>query len=185
MNFNAPQKSPTQASPHIFGEPHSVYNKRAGAEALPHKKQRKPTNKRIAVWTSSLLALILIVFAVRAVYHHIVYAGIDMSRYQAVYLTNDNVYFGKTHIQVNGDIFLTDVFRVQTASKTGSSDNSSSTNADSTSGEIRLIKPGKELHAPDDTMLIRRGSVLFIENLKTDGNVTQAILDYHKQNTSN
>jgi|GEM_PF-4877819 len=46
--------------------------------------------------------------------------------------------------------------------------------------DIRLIKPGNELHAPDDTMRITRSKVVFIENLKTDGKVTQAITDYLK-----
>jgi hypothetical protein len=137
--------------------------------------------------------MILAVIVVRMSYHHIVYAGIDTHRYQAVYLTNDNVYFGRVQVLVNGDVFLTDVFRVQATSTTNSTEQNgdststktATTASDGSSSGIRLIKPGKELHSPDDTMLIRRSNILFIENLKADGKVTQAIVDYHKQDSAN
>lgn len=101
------------------------------------------------------------------------YQAIDTTRYQAVYLDNDNVYFGKVKYMMNGDMLLTDVFRIQAGD--AKSDDSTAAN------DIRLIKPGSELHAPDDTMRINRSKVVFVENLKTDGKVTQAILDYKKQ----
>jgi len=151
------------------------------------------SSKKIVKWVVLALLAILAIFIVRASYRHIVYSGIDTSRYQAVYLTNDNVYFGRVHMLINGDIFLSDVFRVQaatTANSSGQNTDSTTTNSATassadTAANVRLIKPGKELHAPDDTMLIRRGSVLFMENLKVDGKVTQAIIDYHKQSNSN
>ena len=119
----------------------------------------------------------------RLAYNHFAYIGIDTKRYQAVYLTNDNVYFGKVQVLLNGDLFVTDVFRVQAATSSGDDAGVADNSASNTTGDIRLIKPGKELHAPDDTMLIKRNNILFIENLQTDGSVTQAIVDYHKQNS--
>ena len=112
------------------------------------------------------------------------YEGIDTTRYQAVYLDNDNVYFGKVQVLLGGDLLLKDVFRVQAvpdnnAAGAGSTD-TNDTGAAQPSSEIRLIKPGKELHAPDDTMRITRAKVVFVENLKIDGKVTQAIIDYLK-----
>ena len=167
-----------------------------------HNTSQRPQRSRSRKQPSLILKLVLFiciaaaaVFGIRMLYRHIVYAGIDTTRYQAVYLTNDNVYFGKVHIQLTGDIFLTDVFRVQAASTTSGTGQNGDTSTDQTTtststssestGDIRLIKPGKELHAPDDTMLIKRSNVLFIENLKTNGSVTQAIVDYHKQNAKN
>ncbi len=112
-------------------------------------------------------------------YGRLSYQGIDVKRYQAVYLDNDNVYFGKVNKLLNGDILLTDVFRVQAAeqdtTKTGNTQQPATP-------DIRLIKPGQELHAPDDTMLINKSKVLFVENLKEDGKVTEAIQNYHKDN---
>ena len=106
------------------------------------------------------------------------YEGIDTTRYQAVYLDNENIYFGKVHYMVNGDLLLQDVFRVQAGEAGGGSEGK-------TAADIRLIKPGNELHAPDDTMRITRSKVLFIENLKTDGEVTKAITDYLKEKANN
>lgn len=149
-------------------------------------------SKAVFIRATYVGAIVLaLIIATRTIYHRVVYAGIDTKRYQAVYLTNDNVYFGKVHIMVNGSIFLTDSFRVEAASSTSttsqgaSSSSSSASSSNDKTSDIRLIKPGKELHAPDDTMLINRGNVLFIENLKADGKVTQAILEYHKENPSN
>lgn len=153
------------------------------SESKKHRRPARFSAKAILRGVFFIIATCLVVVATRRVYHHVAYAGIDTARYQAVYLTNDNVYFGKVNVQLSGDLFLTDVFRVQAATNTKDSDtaNSASTSTQSATGDIRLIKPGKELHAPDDTMLIKRNNVLFIENLQTDGTVTKAIVDYHKQ----
>lgn len=110
-------------------------------------------------------------------YGYFAYAGIDTARYQAVYLDNDNVYFGKVQFLMGGNILLKDVFRIQAAADTAKTTDQNAQAA----ADIRLIKPGNELHAPDDTMLINKDKVLFIENLKTDGKVTEAIVNYQKE----
>ena len=40
---------------------------------------------------------------------------------------------------------------------------------------MQLIKLGEEVHGPEDTMVINRDQMLFFENLKSDGKVTQLI----------
>jgi len=47
-------------------------------------------------------------------------------------------------------------------------------------GNLVLVKRGKETHGPDGTMNIVRSQVLFMEPLKTDSKVLQAILQYEK-----
>lgn len=195
MDFNATQKPTAQGNAMRFSHAAngSADESSAKVSARPKKQKRPLLSKQTTKWAGIICLIIVVFFVVRAGYRHIVYAGIDTNRYQAVYLTNDNVYFGRVHTLVSGDIFLTDVFRVQAAStNTAQASGSPTTSGTTTStqnaaptGDIRLIKPGKELHAPDDTMLINRGNVLFIENLKSDGKVTQAILQYHKDNSSN
>lgn len=129
----------------------------------------------------SLIALIILLLASVGGwfgYRFIVYAGIDTGRYQAVYLDNENVYFGKVEYLLNGNVILNDVYRVQAADGGTKTDQNANSQ---TAADIRLIKPGNELHAPDDKMLIGREKILFIENLKTDGKVTNAIVEYQKQ----
>ncbi|MBU2575853.1 hypothetical protein KKF64_02080, partial [Patescibacteria group bacterium] len=45
-------------------------------------------------------------------------------------------------------------------------------------GELSLVKLGNELHGPTDSMFINRDHVLFVEDLKDDSNVVQAIDNY-------
>ncbi len=91
---------------------------------------------------------------------------IDSGKYQAVFLTNNQNYFGKLQ-SLNGDYFkLTDVYYLQvpTASTDGS-----------TSKETVITKLGSELHGPEDQMIISKEQVLFFENLKPDGKVSKFI----------
>ena len=47
-------------------------------------------------------------------------------------------------------------------------------------GNLRLVKRGKETHGPDGTMNIVRQQVLYMEPLKEDSKVLGAILNYEK-----
>ncbi len=45
-------------------------------------------------------------------------------------------------------------------------------------GELSLVKLGNELHGPTDAMVVNRSHVLFVEDLKEESNVVQAIANY-------
>lgn len=47
-------------------------------------------------------------------------------------------------------------------------------------GNLRLVKRGKETHGPDGSMNVIRAQVLYMEALKSDSKVLQAILQYEK-----
>jgi hypothetical protein len=100
--------------------------------------------------------------------------GIDSSKYQAVFFTNGQVYFGKLQ-SFNGDYLkLNDIYYLQTdADETTDSQNPQQTTANQ--GEVQLIKLGNEIHGPEDEMIISKDQVLFYENLRPDGNVSQSI----------
>lgn len=103
--------------------------------------------------------------------------GIDTSKYQAVFFTNGQVYFGKLQAFNNDYMKLTDIFYLQTQSNSSSgSTNPQNTAADSSS--VQLIKLGSEVHGPEDEMIISKQQVLFYENLKSDGKVAQSIDKY-------
>ena len=84
---------------------------------------------------------------------------IDGNAYQAVFLTNGSTFFGK--LQPDGDDWftLTDVFYLTTSDQSGP----------------QLIKRGNEPQGPREPMIIPRAQVLFIENLRDDGDVVTAI----------
>lgn len=97
-----------------------------------------------------------------------------LSGYQAVFLTNGQVYFGKISETGNSYAVLKDVYYLQ------SNDKLQSAPSDQTSSQLSLVKLGNELHGPEDQMNINRDQILFFENLKTDGKVAQAIAEYQK-----
>jgi len=47
-------------------------------------------------------------------------------------------------------------------------------------GNLRLVKRGKETHGPDGTLRVVRSQVMFMEPLKEDSKVLNAILEYEK-----
>jgi hypothetical protein len=102
---------------------------------------------------------------------------IDTSKYQAVFLTSGQVYFGKLQ-NSNGDyLTLTNVFYLQTKTDSTSAGNPQKTSTDTANG-VELIKLGNEIHGPEDKMVISHAQVLFYENLKSDGRVSQSIANY-------
>lgn len=104
--------------------------------------------------------------------------AIDTNKYQAVFFTNGQVYFGKLQ-PVNGEyIQLTDIYYLQTQS--GSTDSKNPQETTSDNGNVQLIKLGDEVHGPEDKMIISKDQVLFYENLKSDGKVAQSISKYKK-----
>lgn len=102
--------------------------------------------------------------------------GIDGSKYQAVFFTNGQVYFGKLTVLGSSQLKLTNVFYVQSQddNKTSKAEGEVATNQNN----MQLIKMGNEVHGPEDAMIINRDQVLFYENLKADGKVSQTINQY-------
>jgi hypothetical protein len=94
--------------------------------------------------------------------------------YQAVFLDNGQVYFGKL-TETSGSYFsLTDVYYLRENGKI---------NIDTASGnDISLVKLGNELHGPEDFMYILKNKVVFVENLKEDGQVVQSIKQFKQAN---
>lgn len=105
--------------------------------------------------------------------------GIDTSKYQAVFFTNGQVYFGKLEAFNDGYLKLTDIYYLQTDSA-DSADGLQQTSTDQ--NNVQLIKLGEEIHGPEDEMIISKDQVLFYENLKTNGRVAQSIAQYQSNN---
>lgn len=109
-------------------------------------------------------------------------AAVNKDEYQAVFLTNGQVYFGKLQ-NVNGNYLgLSDVYYLQVnqSLQPKSSDKKADTNSTDNS-QLKLVKLGNEIHGPEDQMHVSAKQVLFWENLKNDGKVAQAIANYQKK----
>ncbi len=93
------------------------------------------------------------------------FAGaIDETRYQAVILSNDKVYFGKISA-ASGDFYeLKNAFFLR------------ETRAGDGAEPVRALLPvNREIHAPDNDMLIRKEEVVLVENLAKDSPILQEI----------
>ncbi len=99
-----------------------------------------------------------------------------LSGYQAVFLTNGQVYFGKISEKNSDYVVLKDIYYLQAGKQLQAGADTSSPDS-----QLSLVKLGNELHGPDDVMHISRAQVLFYEDLKTDGRVAQAIAEYQKK----
>lgn len=113
--------------------------------------------------------------------------GISPKKYQAVFLSNGQTFFGKVKGGVNGSyVTLTDIYYLiyQEAGQTAVSptqEGNVATGSAQKRPNFTLIKLGDELHGPEDKMLIRRDNILFIEDLKDEGKVAQAIINFKKE----
>lgn len=136
-------------------------------------------------WLGKILAVALILaaltvivyFATRALAPAMSDSAIKSKQYQALFLTNGQVYFGKVSKVDSSYVKLTDIYylQVQQPVQPGADKNAQSNQ------QVSLAKLGGELHGPEDMMYVSRSQVLFWENLKDDGKVAKAIKDYKTQ----
>ncbi|OGL35436.1 hypothetical protein A3F65_01675 [Candidatus Saccharibacteria bacterium RIFCSPHIGHO2_12_FULL_47_16b] len=90
--------------------------------------------------------------------------------YQAVFLTNGQVYFGHLKNADTKSPVLTDIYYLQSTPQ-----NPQQSGDQQTQPQLSLIKLGKELHGPQDKMVLRADQILFWENLNNDSKVVQTI----------
>ena len=95
--------------------------------------------------------------------------------YQAVFLSNGQVYFGNIVKENRSEIHMNNVYYLQVQQQLREESNE---NKGAAQPDLSLVKLGNELHAPKDAMFINRKHVLFVENLKDDSTVVKAIEEY-------
>jgi hypothetical protein len=144
-----------------------------------HKPKPKMSRLKLAsIAVGAITVLTLLLSGGWSLYQSSAGAHIDNGKYQAVFFTNGQVYFGKLQNLSGGYFKLTNIFYVQAAeSKTDGSKNPQETGTQA-GADVQLIKLGNEVHGPDDEMIISEDQVLFFENLKPDGKVSQSITTY-------
>ena len=97
------------------------------------------------------------------------------SGYQAMFMTNGQVYFGKISSMEKEFVTITDIYYLQVGPQQGSASQPGQP-AQQAQQSISLVKLGNELHGPVDEMHINKTQLLFYEDLKEDGQVVKAIL---------
>lgn len=146
-------------------------------------KQRSKKTKNTSLAVIGVVLLLLVALCGWFLYRSSLVAHIDTNKYQAVFFTNGQVYFGKLQ-QLNGGYYkLNDIFYLQAQSNDESTNESENpqTTSDQQSPDVQLVKLGSEIHGPDDEMIINKDQVLFFENLKEDGRVSQSVKSYQDE----
>lgn len=107
---------------------------------------------------------------------------IDNSKYQAVFFSNGQVYFGKLKMTSSDSMVLSKVYYLKSPAGESGTDNPQGSSDSETGGNVQLIKLGNEIHGPEDAMEISRDQVLFFENLKNDSQVSKLMKEYKANN---
>jgi hypothetical protein len=165
-------------------EPQPVRTEPQPVERAPlesRTKNKKKSSRRFKLPLVIAIILVLAIvgwFAWSGMHNKNGTTAIDTSKYQAVFFTNGQVYFGKLSPLNDESMKLTDIYYLQTKSTSATDSNPQQTSTDQSN--VQLIKLGSEIHGPEDEMVISKQQVLFYENIKTDGKVAQSIASYQK-----
>jgi len=127
-------------------------------ETIAAKKPRK-----MLTWVILLIVLVAFVFGVFYTWKLPPFT----KKWQAVFLTNGQVYFGHLNPYFGSYAKLTNIYYLQVTQQLQP--------PDQPVPDIRLVKLGGELHGPEDVMYIMRDQILFWEYLRDDSRVVQGI----------
>lgn len=126
--------------------------------------------RRVAIVALILIAVVLLILVARAQLSRGAFPGllspsvsdqIDKNSYQAVFLNGGQVFFGRLSQQGDEYFVLNDVFYLSAPDQAGQ--------------QGQLVKRGREIQGPREPLIIPARNVLFIENLRDDGDVATAI----------
>jgi|SRR3989344_6770135 len=131
------------------------------------------------MWQSKWLWIAVLVLLLVLILWWAGYLAFGASRYQAVFLSNNQVYFGKLSSPKSDYPVLRDIFYLQVTQTLQPQDPNVSPPA--SGQQIQLVKLGNELHGPIDEMKINKDQILFIEDLKPDSQVVKAIEAFKTQ----
>lgn len=125
----------------------------------------------IKTWQWVLLVVVIVVVVAAGIIGVATYRSARATQFQAVFLTNEQVYFGQIVRQSPSTIVLRSVYYLKVKQPLDEV-------AKDQAADLTLVKLGNELHGPTDEMRISRDQVIFTEVLRSDSRVVQAIRDY-------
>ncbi len=122
----------------------------------------------------AVIVLALFVWGIRALFGSANFPQVSSSDWQAVFLTNNQVYFGHLSDYNRGYAALKDIFYLRATEPLQQG-------ATPPGPALSLVKLGGELHGPQDTMYIPKDKIMFWENMRKDSQVVQAVSNFLAQ----
>lgn len=90
--------------------------------------------------------------------------AVNQNEYQAVFLTNGQVFFGRLTVLSGDYYYLHHVYYL-----------SSSTGTKGTQGALTLQRLTNDVHGPEDLVALNHAQVLYVENLRPNGRAAQIL----------
>ncbi len=158
----------------MFEESQNQAQEQVQEAQIQEKKLEK--KKGYSKFIIFFLAIILIIVGVVGAYKFMS-DGSWGDGYSAVFLDNNQVYFGKLSHKKSAYVTLEDVYYLRVTQVLQDTPDGKQV----TVPDINLVKLGTELHKPEDRMEIQRTNILFIEKLKPESDIISAINTYKQK----
>jgi len=163
-----------------FNQSGNLMSERMKMELPKFQAPRQKINKNFLGFLGGLGALVIasvLGILILILYFGGVFSRFDLDKnkgeWQAVFLDNGEVYFGKVAAVNDEVVIMNNIFYLQNKEALQQGAQTKNQNSD-----INLIKLGNELHGPKDEMRINKGQVFFVEDMKDDSKIVKAIKDY-------
>ena len=122
---------------------------------------------KIVLWGVVILGVVLVLFVLLRGEKLLIRTP---ESYQAVFLDNNQVYFGKLKAIDENFWSLTDIYYLRAGTL--------QPGTQAAGDQIDLVKLGAEIHGPKDEMIINRDHVIFYEEIGEGGQVMKLIRDH-------
>lgn len=107
-------------------------------------------------------------------------SAINKDEYQAVILSNGQVYVGKLASYNNTYLKLTDAF-IAVSPNSSSQSNTASQKDSASTDSVQLLRVTNTILGPHDAMFVERSQVVLYENLQPNGKAAKLIKQYNGQ----
>ena len=158
-------------------------------EEVKLEKPKAKSSAKGGVLAKIIMILIVVIIMLGGLYFVDKYTNVNIfgmndsekvvvTDWQAVFLTNGQVYFGKVQSYNSNFVNLEDIYYLQVVQAPLQQTQEGAAAPTQGQSELSLVKLGNELHGPQDAMKINADHVLFTEKLKSDSKVVDAITRY-------
>ena len=100
-------------------------------------------------------------FGVVKVWDFVITPPVGHAKYQAVFLSNGQTYFGRYYDRLGPYVKIEDPFYIQQIPS----------QTQGAPADTKIVRRGSELHGPSGEMLVPKSAVLFVEDLRPDSQV--------------
>lgn len=173
-----PEASRSVEEPHPAKEHPATTHRPTGNRYVDVQKSSK---KRVIIPVVALIVVLLLAATGWALISKMKQStigatAIDTSKFQVVMLSNGQSYFGKLERLNNEYLKLDNVYFLQNQQETND-EGTTAPKASTENSNYKLIRLSDDIHTPEDTIVVSNAQVIYYENLKSDGKISQLISD--------